>query len=314
MTTRMEHLDANQTVYFQRELENISTRETMAKRPPLKARRLIPTLSEVPEWALVHTWRMFDDSGSAEFISDHSADLPSADAHGTEGSRRIKSLGASYKYSVDEILYSAKVNHPLDRMRARACRRAVDTKIDKLLALGDAAYGLEGLLNLTGAGTFTPGTKTGGGTSWGTVAAPGGATGLEIAQDIMGIVSAAYIASKETFEKFVVVLPPAKYEAASTRLLSVSNGSNITALEFAMRSPHIESIETWLRCDTAGSGSATRMVAYPRDPEVVGAIVSQEYREDAPQLKNRAYVVNATAKTGGVVSRFPSMVRYGDAI
>lgn len=308
------HLDAAESVFFTRELESIDQRVYEAKLAPLKSRQLVPTQSGVPDWAHVYTWRMFEKFGDAKIISDFAADPPRADAEGTEASRIIKEIGSSYGFSINEIKAARATNTPLDTMRAMAARRAIETKIDNILALGDDDHGLEGLLNITNNGTYTLLTKAAGGTAWGTVGDLN-ATPREMVADLMGIAADAYEASEETWPKFVIALPVAEYNAAVQTPLNPDGSADMTVLKFAMaNSDFIEEVVPWNRCKTAGSGSGTRMVAYPRDPEAVAGIVPMEYTPLPPQATNFAFKIAASARCGGVVARHPAMVRYADGV
>lgn len=302
-------MDASESVWFQRELEHISPVAYEYKFPQLKARQLLPTESGIPAWARVHTWRMYNRFGQAEWIANMADDLPRADATGEEASKIIKPFGASYGWDWFELQAMQATGRQLDQMRVRAARYAVDLKMDTVLATGDTLTNLEGLLNVTGAQTYTLATKDAGGTSWGTAAAPN-ATADEVANDLMGMASARVTASLEVFDRFVIVLPTAEYQYAST----VRMGDNLTsALDYAKNtSPHIEDIVSWYKCTGAGSGGSDRIVCYARDPMVIAAIVPMEFRQLPMQGRNLRFEVPCLASTGGVVCRHTQAIAYAD--
>src|SRR5262249_27310008 len=100
--------------------------------------------------------------------------------------------------------------------------------------------------------------------------------------------------------------------AAQARL---GDGTDTTALTFALQNcPYLESVEPWFRCATAGSGSSKRMCAFPYDPEVVAALVPEEFTVHQAEQRNLEFVINCTATTGGIVARYPVAIAYGDAI
>lgn len=308
-------LDASESVFFSRQLESIDATTYEAKFPELKARRFLPTISSVAEWAKVYMYRAMERFGSAKVIANMADDLPRADVSGSEVSQTIKYLGASFGYDIQEIKAAAAMGTDLDGLRARSCRYAIEEQIDELLALGDTSLGLTGLLKIaSGTTSFTPSTKAAGGTSWGTLDAPN-ATGQEVAADLMAAPAAIVAASKEAFAgPFTIALPIAQYNYAAQTPHGTGNGM-LTALQFAKaNSPYIADIVPWHRCATAGSGSVTRMAVFPRDPMVLGALVPQEYTQLAPQQRNLAWVVNAMASCGGIVCRYPIAVAYGDSI
>jgi hypothetical protein len=56
------------------------------------------------------------------------------------------------------------------------------------------------------------------------------------------------------------------------------------------------------------------MVAYPRNPLALGALVPSDFKALAPQERNQDIVVPVSAKCGGVICRYPVAVLYMDGI
>lgn len=305
-------LDASESVFFKRELEAIDARVYEVKYPEYKARRLIPTQDGVSESDKVYTYRMYDTFGKAIWVGPGSSDSPVGEATGDEVPQVIRPLTAGYEYDIFEIQAAARQNRPLDSMKAMGARRAMEELIDQALSIGVANMGLKGLLGIANTTTFTPSTKTAGGLTWGTMAAPN-ATGAEVANDIMGICSRIVEVTKGVFDRFNVLLPIEQYNyAAQVRIGSVSD---TTALAFAKAtSPFIADVIPWFRCDAAGAASADRMCAYPYNPEVVSALVPMEIRFLPPQERELKFKRPGIASCGGVVCRYPVAVAYGDGI
>jgi hypothetical protein len=304
-------LDGNESIFFTRQQEEIDPKIYEVVFAPLLARSLIPTQEGIAPTAPVYTYRMYEDVGEAKVVSDWSDDLPAVQAKGTESPQIIHTLADSYGWSILEIQEAARTNTPLDTMLARAAKRAIDSKIDKFLSVGDSAYGVTGLLSIaSGTTTFTPATKQGGGIAW------ADATGEEIAADLIGIVNAlveATQAAGAVFTKYVVAVPVAQYNMAAARRISIA--SDTTALQFAKQnSPYIEDVVSWFRTKTAGAGGVTRMVAYPRDPMVVAGIVPMEFTILPPQEKNLKIIRPCIGRCGGIIARYPVAIGYGDGI
>lgn len=319
MTNPQARLDAGESAFFLRQLEDIDKQAYQRRYPALIARQVIPTFQSVADWAHVYTWREWDKNGTAKVIANAADDLPMADVTGKEFSQVIKMLGAAYGYDIREIKAAAAMNVPLDSLRAEACRYAVEQQIDATLATGDADNGLIGILNMDSTilpaanrvQTYTLGTKAAGGIAWGTLAAPI-ASGQEVANDIIGMASKIVELTKGVWSRVRLVLPIDKYNyAASTRLNAIND---TTALEFALKSSFVESVTPWFRCTGAGAGATNRMAAFPGDPLVLGGIVPMEWSPQAPQLRNLKYVINTIATCGGVVNRYPVSCLYGDGL
>jgi len=299
-----QRLDAVETAFFLRELEAIDARVYEAKYAQYKARMLLPTQDGIGENDDVYLYRMFDGVGQADFIGNEADDLPSVDVKGNEFPTAIKQLGVSYRYSLREIRAAQRAGRPLDAMRAMRARRAMESKIDSILALGDSARGLKGVLSLSGTTSFTVSGN------WGTLAT---ADPEAVAADILGAVDAGVAATDEAFTQYTVTMPLVSYQLAAK--LRFGQGSDTTVLDFVkQKSPYIARVEPWFRTETAGSGSTKRMACWPNDMEALAALVPQELQFLPPDLRNLAYVVNGTASCGGVVVRHPKSVVYADGI
>jgi hypothetical protein len=304
-------LDAAESVWFKRQLEFVDKNVYETVFPENKARSLIPTQPGIPDWAKVYTWRMFDRFGKAKIGANMADDIPRADRSGAEASKVIKPVVAAYGWDIFEIKASAATGVPLDAMKAMAARFAIETEIDSILASGNAAHGLEGLLNITSANTFTLGTKAAGGVTWAV------ATADELAADLFGIttkiVNDMKSAGGPMFSRFNIVLPIDKYALIATKRMG--NAAETTVLQFVLKnSPWIENIEPWYHCTGAGAASTDRMVAYPKNPLVIAGIVPMEYSTQPPEQRNFEYVVNAMATCGGIVCRYPIAVAYADGL
>ena len=311
MINDVARLDAAESVFFKRQLESIDQRLYEEIYPDNLARSLIPTISGVDQDAPVYTWRMIKKAGEAVIVGDMADDVPRSDVSGEEQSQVIKTLAASYGWTIDEIKYASRTGTPLETWKAMAARHSIENKMDSILALGDTDTGLTGALGLSNTTTFTPSTKSGGGTAW------ANATSDEIAADLFGICTAIIAAMKSSggpqFQRFRILIPVEQYGLIAQKRMG--DGSDVTILNFVKaNSPYIESINAWHRCATAGSGSTTRMMAFPPTEEVVGALVPMEFTTLPPQQQNLTYKVIARAKTGGVVARYPLACAYGDGI
>ena len=81
---QLPHLDANESAFFQRELEYVKSNTYDVKYPELKARRLFPLNPEVDPGATKITYQQYDQTGIAKIIANYADDLPRADIKGKE--------------------------------------------------------------------------------------------------------------------------------------------------------------------------------------------------------------------------------------
>ena len=165
-------LDAAESAFFKRQLEFIDRTVYEHVYPENKARRLIPTQAGVPDWAKVYTWRLFEKFGNAKIVANMADDIPRADVAGTEESKVIKPIASSYGWDVFEIKAAAATGTALDSLKAMSARLAIETELDRILALGDTTHGLDGLLALGDVTPANVAVKAYGDTEWTTDATP----------------------------------------------------------------------------------------------------------------------------------------------
>lgn len=305
-------LDASESTWFLRELESIDSTVYAVKYPDLEARDHVPLIGGIPEHAKAYRYGTVEGFGKAKFITDMADDLPQTNVTAEDNNLRlIKALGNSWGYDIFELKAMAVGKVKLNAEKAKAARRAAEELIDDTLATGATAQGLEGLLNLTGAQTYTLASKAKGGTSWGTLGAPN-ATAQEIYNDLVGIASAQVSNTDGVFTSFDILLPIDQFNLAEA--LPFGTGLQSTPLKKALENRHINSIKPWHKCKTAGTGGVTRMACYKKDAEVLGGIVPMEFNMFAPQQRNLKFIVNTMASCGGVVLRYPKGVAYADSL
>ena len=81
-------------------------------------------------------------------IGDKAQDLPRADVLRKEVTHPVRSLGASFAYTVQETRAAAMVpGMNLEQRRANAVRRAYEEKVQEIAYFGDAPSGMKGFFN-----------------------------------------------------------------------------------------------------------------------------------------------------------------------
>lgn len=308
-------LDAAESVWFKRELEFVDETQYEQIFEDNLARQLIPSLTNVADWAKVLIQRQFTKYGKAKIVAAMADDIPRVDVSGIETPTMIKTVAASYGWDIMEIKASIAQGTHLDARKAGAARYAIETEIDSILALGNTEYNLNGILKLDTFGSITPTvaiTKTGGGTNWSAAATP-----QQIAGDIFKVIEEVITKLKfsggPTFQRFRVVMPPANYLRISQRGMDDSTGRTI--LEFVLKNPFIESINPWHRCVAAAANNTDdRIAIFPPNPNVVAGAVPMEFTPQEPEKRNLEYVIACLATCAGVVTQFPLAIGYLDAI
>lgn len=310
-------LDSNETLFFRRELESIDTRSYDVKFPLLKGRTLVPKVSDVSEVDNEYTYRQMKTTGKAKIIADSVDDLPSVGVEGREFTSRIKIIGAKYGYNLFEIKAAAAKGKPLSDLLARAARRAIEEQIDDLIAFGSAEHAMSGFLNSTAVDkdTFVPSTKAATGTTWLDSGAPN-ATAAEMVGDVNALVAQLWNQLKEAEGiggKVTVAIPAAEYAYLAAQ--AMGDNADKTALRFLTENnPFLEEIIPWHKLAGAGDSELNRMVAFIRDPQVLGALIPMEYSPQPAQQIGLKFDVPVVARCGGTVIRYPMAIIYGDGI
>ena len=294
-------LDANETVFFERQLESIDERLFEVKKKELVYREFIPVNTSVAAGANSYTYRQFDKVGMAKVISNFADDLPRADVFGQEFISPIKTLGVSFGYNTQELRAAAMANTPLDGMKADAARRSIREKESNVAWNGDDDSGLPGFLNnanipivatLTGTGGFTWALKT-----------PD-----EIINDVNVLVTKIREDSKGTFEGDTLLLPIAQYNIIANNPRSTT--SDTTILEFITKPGNSFGLAkvAWIpdELNTTFTGDTEDgMVLYQNDNEVLEQIISLEMVTHPVQERNLEFVVPVESRHGGTVVRYP---------
>lgn len=304
--------DSVERVFFANELRAVDAEVYGMLLPDLKMMTLVPLQMGIPDHANVYEYRTSSGVGQAEAGGSSGDDVPMVEVSGTAVTHQIKKYTLGYYYDEDEIIAAQAEGKPLDRERVMTCRRGLEERTDKTLAIGDSSIGAYGLLNVPGVTSYTLSTKAKGGTGWGVVGAPN-ATGKEIAADVMGLATAVVDASKETISRVVIALPGPKL-----RLLEQTpyqNGSDKTIMQYIMaNSSHIESIQSLSYCENYGGAGSHRMVAFERNRRTLAGIVNRMFTPRPPMAKNFRWNVIASMKTGGVTCRYKVGVQTADGL
>jgi hypothetical protein len=302
MWRRNIHMDAGETAALARQLEHIYAQTYDIRYAELKARRFIPIDTSVDSGAEFYTYRQWNMFGMAQIIANYADDLPRVDALAKEFPAPIKSLGASYGFSIQDMRRAAMSNSQLENRRAKAARRAHEQAVDAIGALGNADAGLGGFLNNANVPIISPDNAP-----W------SAATSLQIVADLNKLVNSIVTATLETFVPDTVLLDNASFQIINTQPMSSTGDSDKTILRwFLENNPYITNIDQWNKLNTAGVAAATRLVAYQRSEEVLALVIPQEFEQFPPQAKNLEFVVPTHSRIGGVRVQYPLAIAYMD--
>lgn len=307
VTKDQDRLDANESVFFNRQLEHVKTTTYDTKFKNLKALTIVPVNTTASNGDDIITWRSFTAVGVAKMVADYATDFPRVDVYGVEQTVKVKPLGDSFAYSIKEIRRSQRAGGiPLDVRRANAARRAIEDLQDRIALFGDTATGLKGFLNYAGVTTYTViADGTGSSKLW------ANKTPDQIVRDIQGFVDAIMIPTKGREVPDLLLLPLAKYNyIANTRMGTVSD---ITIMQYILKNnPYIKRIDWLNELAGAGAGATDRMMIGSFDAEHITFELVQPFEMFTPQPEGMAFKVNCHAEVGGVIIYYPQAFAYAD--
>jgi hypothetical protein len=301
-------LDANESAFFKRELEYIKQKTYDAKYKELKGIKLIPISAEANTGATEITWRKFYGIGYAKIISDYATDFPRVDTYGEEATVKIKGIGDSYGYSIQEIRQSQFSGKRLDQRRADFARRGMDEKINTIALSGDTGSGLLGLINYPGISSYTvPATGINSAKTWASK------TPDQIIADIVGLVNAVVVTTNGRELPDTLLLPLAQYNDIATRRVSIA--SDTTVMEYVLKtSPYLENIDWLVELSGAGVLGANRAMVLCRDENHLTLEIPQPFEQFDPQLRGMTYEIPCHARCAGIIVYYPQSIAFGDGI
>ena len=308
------HLDANESIFFSRELEYIKAKVYEVVYPTLKAKQVIPVSTDIPAGAETHTYTIIDFVGMAKIIANYADDLPNVGVTGKQYTANIKGIGASYQFSVQDIRAAQMANKPLSALLAKAARQADEMKVDDIAWFGDEEYGLQGFVYNPNISSYVAALN--GGT---TSTAWAAKTSAEILADF----STALVFVKtvtngvEFFD--TVLIPDAQMEILRTKPLGAGDGT-LTVLKFLkenypeLRFEAVSKLSNLSPAVVGGGTTSNVMIFFQADEDKIAFEIPLAFMQHAPQEVNLVQKINCESRCGGVTIRSPLSVLVVEGI
>ncbi len=308
---KFSNLDAQQSIFFLRELEKVKAKVLERLFPQFKWLLYIPISTEAGPGAESITQTMYSPVGMAKIIANNATDLPRVDVMGEQVTVPVRMVADAYGYSRKEIQSAAMTNppKPLPMMKANAARRAIEQTLNSIAFQGDTAAKIYGIMS------FPNFTKT---------EAPNGAWTMDsdpddIIEDCHSLITTPRVNSKGVFEVTHVLLPIDKMTIIQTlRLGDVNSDTILTFLKKVYSNivwddvPELTAVTPNPR---TGSGTPTNCaVAFAQDPDYMTFELCEDFTQLAPQEKGLEIEIPCVAQTGGVMSMQPLSVNIMDGL
>jgi hypothetical protein len=314
--------DSEETTNLTRALLHMQSKKVYQVFTKMKATQLVPVDGSIPSGAAAFTTEQFSEVGSAKIVSNFANDFPTVNNANSETVAPLRSIGDSYFYTVQELRAASMAGgQPLSDRRAEVARRVHDRKVERVVAWGDSAAGLSGLLTKSAATSpsssqvriLSPSNGITG--DWDNASR----TPAEIYADLMTIAGSVTVYSKDTAEANTLVLPLAAYEIVFKTPYSTFSGDSVGKV-FLESNAHVRNIETWAMCDNVDETGAhpisnsnkTRGFVYDRNPSNLDFKIPQQFEQFAPQLVGMQYNIMCHSRIGGVSLYYPQTLIYLD--
>jgi hypothetical protein len=300
--------DANETAAFARELEAIQAGVIEKKFPNLVGATIVPLGGGfIYPGARSHTYREIDSWGEAELLEEFSLDdFPSTEVKGNEVTGKVRSFGAKYSYTFEDLRAKPSLSFDVTQKKEMMARRAMEEKLDKLILVGGGPFA--GLLSNASSQDDTAACGT-----------PDFETGVEatdvgtILKTFRTMVAQARLATLGVYNDFDFVVSLAISIKLNLFVPSTTVGGGTTVADFLLNHVQgVRSITTSPTLGAAGGGGKDRMLAFPRDPEVLDCMLPIRFEQFAPQLNGMAFVIPCHGKYGGIRIFQPLAVRRCD--
>lgn len=317
MANILEQYDDAGLNSIRRDFNQIEREAYDIPRENLDAIMSAPIKGGINKGAQTFTMKVLTKLGMAKVISADAKDLPPVSLAVKKETVEIHNVGASYKFTQEELDSCAYAGVPLEALDARAARQTIDEKIDEIIYVGDKDWGLLGLLTNPNVTKTIASTGASGGTTWKTK------TLDEITADIQTMVDAVFNATKGprgsgTVTPDTLKLPREAYTSLTTRTKGVdSDVTFLKAIQDRFAPQGIKNIEC---CNSAAGvgevngASADRALLYKKAPENVFSIVPVVFRVLPPQYVGLSVIFNCLARTAGTAWRRPTTGVYMDGV
>jgi len=303
MADDLMHLDSGESIFFTRELETIRAKTYDIKYDDnFKMLATLPISMEGDPLDIDITHRSYGRVGIAKMGGgDYITDFPSVDIFATETTVKVYPVQASYRYNKDEIARAAKMNRPLESLRAAAARKAIEKKLNDVAMKGDTVTGAVGFFGLSGTSTYTVPVGAAASTIWSTK------TSDEILKDLFGISNAIIQSTKGIEVPDTIMLPLSSYQLIEQKRLA--DETEKTVLEyFLATSKNITNVLWFNELETimpSGYTSTKGMFCFKNDADHVFFDLPMDFTQEDVMRDGLAYVIPCRAKTAGVSTPYP---------
>jgi hypothetical protein len=301
-------LDAAQQIFLSRQLETIKTKSYDVLYAELRAPLVIPVDNSAGPGAEKITYRQYDQVGAAQVVANYATDFRRVDIVAQEFTATVKSLGAAYGYSVQDIRAAMQGNLDLEQRRANAAVRAILQQENTIAFFGDANYNIPGLLNHPNIPNAVVAADGAGGLTTFASKSPD-----QIIRDVNSLINDIFIDTKEVERANSVLFPSSVWALLTSTPRSAT--SDTTIMQFLKNNhPEITFWGSLVELETAGTGGTKMMIAYNKSPDKLTLEIPVPYEVFPAQQKGLDFEVPVHERIGGVIVYYPLSLNFAYGI
>ena len=300
--------DNAQVMFRPLDLEAIDRTVYQPKYEELTARRILNLKTDVDPGAETYAYNVMTRSGVAKILANNADDVPLVDLDMRREFQRIYSIVTGFRYTVQEQRAASLTGMAVDTAKAGVARRAVAEKENRLAWIGDADFGIKGLINATGIQTenVPNNGETSPSTEW------SAKTGEQMLEDVRIIrAHITVLPGHGDSGNLILGVPPEQYEILSKRY---SDYDPRTILEVIRSRNWFRDIVRAPELRGVGTGGTDSLLVFDSSREVVELLLPMDlYRHD-PEWKFPAWKFAVEERCGGCIIRYPMAIARGDGI
>lgn len=243
------------------------------------------------------------DYCDASFGCNYASDLPRADVKGKPSTAYVKSVGASYGYSVQDMRASRMAGKSLDTRRAEAARYTIERTTNTIAFAGNKEHNLMGMLSEgNDIPLFTLGNNAEGkSTAWKDKSA------AEILADINNMFAYQSEITNDVERADTLAIPPAAFIDISTRQIP---NTGFTVKKFLLdNAPYLKNIIS--APELAGNNAETNpygenvALLYTNSADKFSLEIPMAFYQYPVQHKNLEVVVPCEERVAGIIMYYP---------
>ncbi len=307
---RQQRLDDGAALFLDVELEKKDPTKYFELYAGLRARRYVPPIDGIGPYDRTYSYTVWGITGEAKIYGQNANDLPRVGVTRRKYSREIEPIGAEFGWTIDEIRAAAAHNIPLDDVTFIAAMSSINRKMDTMLAVGDAAIGLTGLINDADIETNNTVDAV---NNWGTDPADWMASLNKLVGDTRARLKLASAMPNgdqiPAFDRFQIILPTAEYAQVKQTPFSDQSPQSVLSVFLQNNDEWVSGVGEWsLLSDIDASNP--RAICYPLNPAALGAAIGREYLQEPPQYEGLNVNVPFSSSCGGTVIRHKVAFSY----